>query len=349
MVKPAAIGTLLAALLVTSACAPEKAAVRHSASPTGAAANPVRASATPSADPGCRLPVVQWTQMAQGAVAAGGFMQVPGGEITPDPNSGFVQDGLRYRSTIKPYLNGGGPGSGSYDWGLARWLPASPRTVSPDGSRYAYSSDFGFIHVVDIATGLDRAFKAPDGPDTLMYYAREGIYFNHAWEGPPGPGLWLLDPDAGTVQTLFSDKAVDTVGGYAAWLPDVNPADPHPVFSQYSGSNMPNRILRRDLNGGPTVSWFYRPGRSLAVVGFDQDKHPLVVVETLSTPDSAEVWQVTAANAGRKIYSGPQVPTIMADAHGIWLADPHGVSLFTVTSGLTKVSALAVDIVGACR
>lgn len=276
-------------------------------------------------------------------------MQVPGGQITADPNSEFVQDGSRFHSTIKPYLYGGGPGAGSYDWAQARWLPAPPRSVSPDGSHYAYSSDFGFIHVVDIATGQDRGFKAPDGPETLMYYAREGVYFNHAWEGPPGPGLWLLDPATGTVHTVFSDKAVETVGGFAAWLPDVNPADPHPVFSQYTGSNMPNRTLRRDLNGGPTVPWFYRPGRSLDVIGFDHDKHPLVVVETLSTPDTIEIWQVTAANEGHKIYTGTQLANIMADAHGIWLAGAEGVSLYTATAELKQVSSLRVDTVGACR
>jgi hypothetical protein len=269
--------------------------------------------------------------------------------MRPDPNGAFVLDGSRYHSTAQPYLYGGGPGAGSFDWPMARWLPVSARLASPDGSRYAYSTDFGSIHVVDVATGRDRVFNAPQGPEALMYYAREGVYFNHAWEGPAGPGLWLLDPATGRVDTVFSDKSVDAVGGFAAWIPTVNPADPHPVFSPQTGSNYPNQVLRRDLNDGSTVPWFYRPGRLVSVIGFDQDKQPLIAVETVATPDSVEVWQVSAASQGRKLYSGTQIPTIAADAHGIWFADPRGVSLYTAADGLKKISSLSVDLAGACR
>lgn len=303
----------------------------------------------PAAGQACKLPAVQWTQTAQGLEPTAGFIAIPEGQMHPDSSGAFVLEGSRYHSTAQPFLYGGGPGAGSYDWPMTRWLPASARLVSPDGSRYAYSTDFGFIHVVDVASGQDRTFKAPDGPETLMYYAREGIYFNHAWEGPPGPGLWLLDPATGAVQTVFNDKPVDAVGGFAAWLPDVNPADPHPVFDQHSGTYMPNRLLRRDLNGGSTVPWFYRPGRVLAVIGFDQDKHPLIVAETTTSPDSVEVWQVTAANQGHKLYSGTRVPSIAADGRGIWFADDQGISLYTAAEGLKKMSALSVDLAGVCR
>jgi len=150
----------------------------------------------------CRLPVVTWTQTAQGRVAAEGFLTYPTAQLTSDASGGVVLDGTRYRSTAKPYLYGGGPGAGSYDWPLGRWLPVKPRSVSPDGSHYAYSTDFGAIHVVDVATGIDRTLKGLEGPDYVLYYAKEGVYFNQEWEGPPGPGLWLLDPVTGTVQAV---------------------------------------------------------------------------------------------------------------------------------------------------
>jgi hypothetical protein len=226
-------------------------------------------------------------------------MTYPDGQLSTDANGGVVLDGSRYRTTAKPYLYGGGPGAGWYDWPLGRWLPVKGRSVSPDGLHYAYSTDFGAIHVVDVATGIDHTFKAPEGPDTVLYYAKEGVYFNHEWEGPPGPGLWLLDPTTGNVQTVFSDKSVEAVGGFAAWLPDVNPADPHPIFSQYSGGNYPDQVLRRDLNGGPTVRWFYQPGKSVAVVGFDRDKHPLIVSESLGSPDSV-LRHAARRNRGRR-------------------------------------------------
>lgn len=297
----------------------------------------------------CRLPVVTWTQTAQGQVPSAGFLTYPRGQVSGDPNGAIVPDGTRYRSTARPYLYGGGPGAGSYDWPLERWLPVKPPSVSPDGSHYAYSTDFGAIHIVDVATGIDRTFTAPQGPDTVLYYAKEGVYFNHEWEGPPGPGLWLLDPATGTVQTVFSDKSVQAVGGFAAWLPDVNAADPHPVFSQYTGTNMPNRILRRDLNGGPTVPWFYQPGKSLAVMGFDQDKHALIVAESLGSPDNVQIWQVPAANQGKQLYSGTQLAQIVADDHGIWFADQQGISLYTPAHGVQKVSTVVADLAGPCR
>jgi len=303
----------------------------------------------PSASGICRLPVVMWTQTPQGQVPSEGFVTYPGGGFTTDANGGVVLDGTRYRTTAKPYLYGGGPGAGSYDWPLGRWLPAKPGSVSPDGLHYAYSTDFGAIHIVDVATGIDRTLKGPEGPDTVLYYAKEGVYFNHEWEGPAGPGLWLLDPATGAVQTVFSDKSVQAVGGFAAWLPDVNPADPHPVFSQYTGTNMPNQTLRRDLNGGQTVRWFYQPGKSVAVVGFDQDKHPLIVAESLGSPDSFQIWQVPAANQGHQLYSGTQFAETVADSHGIWFANQQGISLYTPALGLQKVSTIAADLAGPCR
>jgi hypothetical protein len=297
----------------------------------------------------CRLPVITWTQTAQGQEPTEGFMTYPGGQFTSDASGAVVLDGTRYRTTAQPYLYGGGPGAGWYDWPMGRWLPARRQSVSPDGLHYADGNGFGAIHVVDVATGTDRTFKAPDGPDTVLYYAKEGVYFNHAYEGPPGPGLWLLDPTSGAVQTVFSDKSVDAVGGFAAWLLDVNPADPHPVFSQYIGGNMPNEVLRRDLNGGPTVRWFYQPGKSVTVTGFDYEKHPLIVAETLRSPDTVQVWQVPAANQGHLLYSGTQLAYTVADDHGIWFSDDQGISLYTPAHGLQKVSSLVAGLAGPCR
>jgi hypothetical protein len=279
-----------------------------------------------------------------------GFISFPSGQFSPDPNGEFVQDGTRFRSTIQPYLYGGGPGPSFYDWPVGRWLPTDRRRVSPDDSHYAYEGGFGSIHDVEVATGRDNSLKAPEGPDTVLYYAREGIYFNHSWEGPPGPGLWLLNPATGAIQTVFSDVAVDAVGGFAAWVPKVNPADPHPAFSQFSGTNYPNQILRRDLNGGATLPWFYLPGKNLTVVGFDLDKHPLIAVSYgESSPVTLEIWQVPAADQGRMLYSGTESPRIMADRHGIWFSDHNGIWLYTPNDGLRTVSPITADIAGACQ
>lgn len=299
----------------------------------------------------CQLPVLTSSSTAQTYTPAGGFVTFPGGDWSPDPNGTFVLDGSAYRTVAQPHLRGGAPDA--YDWTFRRWLPTSPRSVSPDGSHYAYFSDFDTIHDVDVATGDDRPLKGPAGPDTVIYYAKEGIYFNHAYEGPAGPGLWLLNPTTGAVQTVFTDKTVDTIGGYAAWLPGVNPDDPHPAVippGLFGGVKLPNEILRRDLNGGPTVVWFYRPGRSISVLAFDQQKQPLIAVESGDSSGTVEIWQVPAANQGLKLFSSTVLPWgVMSDNHGIWFADHEGISLYTPSQGLQKVSAVVGHMAGACR
>ena len=297
----------------------------------------------------CRLPVVQWIQKAQGQEPLAGFLAFPGGSFSADPTALLAQDGDRFRTTVRPYLYGVGPGAGAYDWPLARWIPATPGSLSPDGSHVAYSQEFGAIHVIDVATGNERVLKALAGPGTVLYYAKEGIYFNQAWEGPPGPGLWLMDPNTGKIETVFTDQPVDAVGGFAAWIPDLNGADPHPVFSQYTGGNLPNQILRRDLNGGPTVRWLYQPGKTLNVIGFDQDKHPLIVVSGGEPSGANTVWQVPAADQGRAIYTGTEWAGLIADVHGIWFSDNHGVSLYTQSGGLRNLSTVRATLAGPCR
>ncbi|MDQ6708983.1 MAG: hypothetical protein M3Z11_00355 [Candidatus Dormibacteraeota bacterium] len=203
---------------------------------------------------------------------------------------------------------------------------------------------------MEVATGKDRALAGPSGPDTVLYYAKEGIYFNHAWEGPPGPGLWLMDPATGKVQTVFADKSVDTVGGFAAWLPAVNPADAHPLHSSFSGGPFPNEAIRRDLNSSAAVSWFYQPGKFLTVVGFDQDRRPLINVSYgESVPGINEIWLVPAANQGTRIFTGTEVPRIVGDSHGIWLSDKRGIWLYTLSQGLVRISPIVADVAGKCQ
>src|SRR3989441_12860117 len=86
----------------------------------------------------CRLPVVQWTQTAQGAVPSAGFISFPGGQFSPDPASEIIVDGSRYRTVARPYLYGGGPRARAPDLPVRGRVPAAPRQDSPDGSGYAH-------------------------------------------------------------------------------------------------------------------------------------------------------------------------------------------------------------------
>src|SRR2546428_5917045 len=100
----------------------------------------------------CRLPVVQWTQTAQGAVPSGGFISFPRGQFSPDPASEIIVDGSRYRTVARPYLYGGGPGTGAHHLQMRRLVPVTPRNVLPDGVPFAHPDGFHTIHDVRIAT-----------------------------------------------------------------------------------------------------------------------------------------------------------------------------------------------------
>lgn len=138
--------------------------------------------------------MVTWTQTANTQVPSPGFLIYPGGLLSTDPSGDMVLDGTRYRTSAQPYLYGGGPGAGTYDWQRRRWLPSPPRSVSPDGLRYAYPSEFGAIHIVDVLTGADRNVKALEGPDTVLYYAKEGVYFIIFGRDRPDPGSGSSTP-----------------------------------------------------------------------------------------------------------------------------------------------------------
>jgi len=111
----------------------------------------------------------------------------------------------------------------SYDRAANRWIPS--RAMSLDGLRYAYM-DYtqpmqNQLHVVDVATGADRKLTLPPGPWAAIAFTKDGIYIHTSYEGI-GLGLWLVNPDSGDVQELFTDKAVDLVTGSTAWIEGVD-------------------------------------------------------------------------------------------------------------------------------
>lgn len=338
--RPARRGTLILSIALLAACG--------TASPGSSASVRVSNSSTPRAAStvlACRLPFIP--SRPEGGAPAG-FITVPGGTYAADPTSRFDKgtDGLM-RSEAQPVL-AGYESPGSYDWPPHRWLPARAQEVSRDGSLYAYSAQGGgSIHDVAVSTGQDRSFMAPAGPDTILYYASEGIYFNQSFEGPPPPGLWLLDPSTGRIQQLLSDKRVDAVGGFAAWIPDVNPADPHPMMSMADGTPLPNQALRRDLNTSALTPWFYQPGKAVNVTAFTIDRRPLMMVQI--GPVRMQVWLVPRANQGQQLHEGDQVSSVFGDEHGVWISDAAGVFLWRRSSGEQRVSSMTGTVAGACR
>jgi hypothetical protein len=288
-----------------------------SISPTHTAFAPTGPPPTATPEPlACRLPVYQGAANAQSA----GFVSLPSGAFQADP----------------------GATGNYYDWPLHRWL-WNNGAVSPDGLQYAEAGPVG-IQVVDLVTGKSRVFPTAADLDlgSVLYFAREGIYLGHT-PGRRAPGLWLLDPNSGKIKAIFTDQPVEAVGGFAAWIPQTNPADQHP-FRTPDGI-LPNQVVRRDLNTNDTRVWFYRPGSNVQVLGFTADKQPLVLVETGSGP-SDSIWLVPQANQGSEVYSGSG--QFRADRVGVWISGSDGIYVWR-HGNLTKASNYVGLVAGSCQ
>ncbi len=288
--------------VVLSACAPNSAAA------------PTTRTKPLAGTPTCRLPVSR-PQLELGNPTfppyVGGFLDLPTGRYSEDANSTAVLDpaspGGRvptvYMTKASPVLRGsdailapaGAPMT--YDSAFARWLPTNQRSVSPDGSRYAYvdaavqqSQVTSRVHIVDVQTGADSVVAVFPGPGLsqrtqylagVVAYTMQGLYLSlfgsNAGAGPDSGKLWLLDPDAGTIH-----KVTDVVGN--SWL--VAGAYAWTMLPPSAAASNPNRLVRLDLNTGQQDEWWvdanYEPvsssgaTTSVSVIGMTGDGKPIV-------------------------------------------------------------------------
>ena len=296
--------------------------------------------------PDCKLPVFTSTE----STAQGGFLNLRDGAVTLDPKGGFVPGGLLSHSMASPVLYGQVPAI--YDPAAGRWVPGGK--ISPDGSRYAWvefnSRAFDFhVHVTEVATGNDRVLNLPTDNWSLLAFTTAGLYVSKSYpEVGNGPGLWLVNPDSGAIQTIFTDAVVQMVSGHMAWIGARNNADTLPGPPGIGGSN--NEIQGRDLNTSQTAIWFYRPGSDLFVTG---SANGSIVVSgrdgmsgfllVLSSPDQAVPIQVPETGDPVPVSGGP-----IADANGWWLGSLDGVYLWTPHTGAILVSESLASPAGAC-
>src|SRR6266567_1792250 len=210
--------------------------------------------------PDCRLPLFASTPSS----SRGEFLNLQDGQIVADPNGGFVTTGVLSRSQAEPVLAGTMPAV--YDRTAGRWLPG---VVSPDGARYAYvdyskGPGASSVHVVDVASARDRVLNIPTDRWGLLAFSPDGIYLRKAYGEGMGPGLWVVDPDSGSLRTLFTDLTVMTVSGQTAWIGATNTSDPLPQPPGIGGGY--NELQGIDLNTSKITTWFYRSGTNLGVV-----------------------------------------------------------------------------------
>jgi hypothetical protein len=306
----------------------------------------------------CSLPI---TELPGDRTALVSF---PGGTVKPV--NAFVRTSqTTIRTVDRPYLSGTGPGS--YDWGVRRWVPVPSAQVSPDGSHYTYEERhllsppsnwpaLMLIHSVDAVTGVDhpntlRQESINDPTYSVLAYGWEGIYLTMGgWESRGG-GLVRLDPATGRlVRIVEMPDQVVAIAPSIAWIEHGNENDPKAEISPYDGAITPNEVLRKDVKTGTLVSWFYRPGQFVHVIGLDLDGYPIVTVAKQDTADLTEVWLVTAPGAGKQLHmdSAP-APLAATDGHGIWFAGEQGIYLHSWAAGLQLVARVPATIAGACR
>src|SRR5579872_727983 len=148
-----------AILLLLSACSQATATPTALASASRAAAPSASAPAAPS----CKLPV--WWQVGTDIHAA--FVSYPDGTVS---DAGTV--------AALPHVYGASSVAST-----SRWVGVDRALLSPDGTRYAYwkgNPQTDEVHVVDIATGIDRTLYSGPTLYVVIAFESDAIYLVHA-------------------------------------------------------------------------------------------------------------------------------------------------------------------------
>ena len=297
-------------------------------------AQPAGRPTSPPSSATCQLPVsiTEAPDHVRGA-----FVEFPGGKLTIDP---------------------AGDAGAYYARSLSRWLPIGRTSVSPDQARYAYvepklvtAPDQIRIHVVDVSTGGDQAYKIglPVSPAGLVIvsFAPEGVWLSHAGYEGPGGKLFLLDLSSGLVKDVSGshdivDPVADTPGVF--WFTD---GGPKPELTDI-GFPLPARLSRITISGGIVETWYSEPGSYLRALWADVAGHP-IFARWNAKSQANEVWVASSPGQARLIGLPQGAYQLFADHdHGVWLGGEHGIYLYTDTGQLQKVSTQAATPAGIC-
>jgi hypothetical protein len=259
----------------------------------------------------CKMPVY-WADTATNSTLAA-FVTLPSGTVSM---AGTIRP-------VRQFLFGA-----TYDTASRGWLPLTESYLSPDHKRYAYevigTTSGSQVHIVDIASGVDRV--AYDGPTTLTVIAFEsdGVYLRQAVNPKQGvyKELFRLDP-AGGPPTLVrgSNRHMyqtgwTVVGAGAAWGLDF----------RVKGSSYTYLVERLDLASGAVAEWLASPpDHQFAPMGVDA-KNRLYVT------DGYEVWRLSSPGQVEHLLNPPKTAgawtfggVMRSDSHGTWFEALGGV------------------------
>lgn len=305
----------------------------------------------------CRLPLYGSGLSSPGAGSpAGGFLQLPGGGVSPAAGTSLTEVAGSWQTTGSPHLTGD-EDEESWDYQLSRWLPASPAEISPSGTQYAYAAGASGqvqVHLVTPASGADNVLIGESDYQVLGWQGEQILLVAAASSGSGTEGLYLLNPGTGAVRELqpqISTVSWYLVGGGAVWGVGVNAADPSPPPT---GSG--DELLRYDEATGALTTWSYQPGLSILPVGVTGAGDPVEVVEGTS---QTLVQLATAPAAATRLLQGAGLDSLMplevtssfSDAHGTWLSTDSGLYLLTPQSQLLLEQTgnfTNAEVVGPC-
>lgn len=267
------------------------------------------------------------------------FISFPAGKLTSAKESGYY-----------------------YDRAVSRWVPVYRQGVSPDGLSYAYTEGWSTsppkaprLHIANASTRKDfRVVTMPDAqPYQVVDFTTTAIYLIIAFEGT-APGVWRVDRRTGALAKISSGFYPPTG---AAWMAVVDPRDPHPYVSPFSGNAEPNRIDRRDA-AGSVNTWFYAPGYALSWVAFAGTPALVVSAFHQESPTAASdhlYWLVEGPGHATRIpFSGEPSElsagfgSAIADIHGIWLGGPSSLYLVRQSGIVLRVFGSAVQPANGC-
>lgn len=369
----------LACICLVSACVPSPSAgVNSSSTPT--TSSPVatpsvspRATATSSSSPSpsptpdlpvsqvafsCRLPVIRSTLVGAYVQYQGGFITFPQAIQVTDPagviTANYVQQDLVTMAT--PQLHGtGGP---FYDLAMKRWVPSAPGLTSPDGAHYAYSrigassADPVVVHIVDVAHGSEvtvsvtmPAPAAAVGAHVVDFDGASVYLVSDQFERFP-MGVWRFDLATGALHQLTDVGGVIRVENGVVWAGSIDPRDPNPPRPPRSGELF-DTLLRVDLATGIKTTWYYAPGKAVALRGLDSSGLP--VIATADGPDydygHGPILLIPAPGdpAQQIVPSGYLFSEPQADHGRLWFGNDRGIYLYTSAGGFQKVFATSGD------
>lgn len=317
-----------AILLLLSACSQAPATPTAVASASRAAAS----SASAQAAPACKLPV--WWQV--GNDIHGAFVSVPGGAVT---DAGTVP--------ALPNVYGA-----SFVASTNRWVGVDRSMLSPDGTRYAYwkgTPQTNEVHVVDIATGIDRTLYSGPTLYIVIAFESDAIYLVHGVQPRQGAfeHLFRLDPAGGPITLVAgSDRHMYQwgwvmIGDGAAWGIDYRSVGGAYIYS----------LLRLDLTTGQATSWFESPPDELVWPLVTDLQHRLYVegVNVGQGVAQTDLWRVGAAGDAPVQLANPgpvnladnigSPSAFVADSQGVWLSGADGVWLYGDSGNPTQFAA----------